>query len=233
MNGDFELDIEKPPALGDTIYQQLQEAILAGNIAPGTTLVQHELAQRLGVSRTPVRDALERLTRDGLVVRSNGGRVYVAELSLEDLREKYQVRRSLEGLAAYLAAERITQKDLDRLAQILDDMRDAVDKSDTAEVTRNGSQFHAIITAACGNEFLKQLLGDLTNSIRRYRSTAVDIPGRSEESLSEHETIYFALKDRDGQKAEHTMRDHVRQSQKQLEQAVKQSQLLAEDGNES
>lgn len=227
MNFDF--DIVKPPELGDTIYIEIKEAILSGQIQPGTMLVQQDIAERLRVSRTPVRDALERLAQEDLVIRSTGGRTYVAELSIGDLREKYQVRQSLEGLATRLTAENLTEADLDRLNQILTKMDEAVEREDQALVARIGSQFHSIIIAACGNELLGRLLEELNIGIRRYRSAAVDIPGRTIESLHEHEKIYNALVERNGEEAAKYMQEHIAASQQVLERAVLNSKVVSRD----
>jgi DNA-binding GntR family transcriptional regulator len=214
-------DIEKRPALRDQVYQELRRAILHGPIAPGTVLVQEELAEQLGISRTPVRDALDRLASEGLVTRSAGGRVQVATLSLEELGDKYAVRCVLEGLALRRAAQNMPADALAHLGQLVEEMRQAVADHDPQAVTAVGSAFHDTIIDACGNHYLRQLLINLNDSIRRYRHIAVDLPGRAAETLREHEEIYDALIRGDVETADRCMQAHIAHSQQQLEAAIR------------
>jgi DNA-binding GntR family transcriptional regulator len=120
------LDIHKREDLRDQTYVQLRKAILSGPIRPGTVLVQEQLAEQLGISRTPVRDALDRLANEGLVVRSPGGRIQVAPFSLDELHEKYAVRQALETLALRLAAPHLAGQPMLRLRALVEAMRQSI-----------------------------------------------------------------------------------------------------------
>jgi DNA-binding GntR family transcriptional regulator len=222
MENGLQLDINKRPSLRDQVYQELRKAILSGPISPGSVLVQEQLAEQLGISRTPVRDALDRLANEGLVIRSNGGRVQVAQLSIEELREKYQVRQVLEGLALRLAAEHLVEQAMARLDHLIQTMRAAAEVHDHKLVTEAGNEFHDIIIAACGNKYLIHLLTSLNDSIRRYRQFAADLPGRATENIQEHEQIYLAMAMGDFVLAEQRMKHHIARSQQSLEQAIRQ-----------
>lgn len=216
----FEISIDRHPSLRDRVYNQLRAAIIDGRMTPGTTLLQEQLAEQMGVSRTPIRDALDRLTSEGLVTRSLGGRVSVAELSFQELREKYAVRRVLEGLALRLAAERLDTSRLENLRRYLREMREAVEQNAPLTVTEIGCDFHDTIIASCGNEFLIQTLQSLNDSIRRYRRVAANIPGRAEETLREHEQVFTALQSGDIQAADQLIQEHIAHSQQHLEKAI-------------
>ena len=212
------LDIQKREDLRDQTYLQLRNAILRGPIPPGTVLVQEQLAEQLGISRTPVRDALDRLASEGLVVRSSGGRIHVAPFSVDELREKYLVRRALEVLALRLAAPHLPGEPLNRLKALIDAMQQAITEGNAHLVAQGGAAFHDTIFAACGNLYLRQLLTNLNDSIRRYRRAAIDIPGRAAETLREHHRIYQCLANGDIAAAQQALEDHIVHSQQRLEQ---------------
>jgi DNA-binding GntR family transcriptional regulator len=212
------LDIQKREDLRDQTYFQLRKAILGGPIRPGTVLVQEQLAEQLGVSRTPVREALDRLANEGLVIRSSGGRMHVAPFSLEELREKYAVRKALETLTLRLAAPNLPGPHLLRLKAAIAEMREAITENQWQRVIQAGADFHGIISIACGNTYLRHLLNTLSESIRRYRHAAIDIPGRAAETLGEHERIVEHLTAGDIGAAERAMEEHIARSQERLEQ---------------
>jgi DNA-binding GntR family transcriptional regulator len=224
MDNSLQLDIDKRPALRDQVYQELRRAILSGPISPGSVLVQEQLAEQLGISRTPVRDALDRLANEGLVIRSNGGRVQVAPLSIAELREKYEVRQALEGLALRLAAEHLDEGAMAKLEALIQTMRVAAERHDHPLVTEAGNKFHDTIIAACSNKYLIQLLTSLNDSIRRYRQLAADLPGRAAENIQEHEQIYLAMAMGDFVLAEQRMEHHIAHSQQSLEWAIRHNQ---------
>lgn len=221
LNDQFELSIDRLPSLRDRVYDHLRSAIISGHIAPGKTLLQEQLAEQMGVSRTPIRDALDRLASEGLVTRNSGGRVSVAELSFRELNEKYVVRSVLEGLALRLAAERLENRQLEKLGRLLRKMRDAVEQNDVLDVSEIGADFHDTIIASCGNDFLIQTLQSLNDSIRRYRRVAANIPGRAMETMHEHEQIYSALQSGKIETAVKLIQEHIAHSQQQLEAAIK------------
>lgn len=226
-----DLDIDRPPSLRDHIYTTLRRAILSGSMSPGTTLVQEQLADQMGVSRTPIRDALDRLVSEGLLTRVTGGRIYVTELSLQELQEKYAVRQVLEGLALRLAVERMTEQHLAKLQQLLDQMQVAVEANNVDAATGLGHEFHVTIIAASGNTFLAQTLEALNDSIRRYRRVAANLPGRAADTLREHEAIFSAIVQGDVEGANRHMQEHIVKSQQQIEAAIQEYTLATPSGS--
>jgi len=224
------LNIQKREDLRDQTYSELRKAILSGPIGPGTVLVQEQLAEQLGVSRTPVRDALDRLANEGLVIRSPGGRIHVAPYSLDELHEKYAVRQALEKLALRLAAPELSSRALPRMRALVDEMRQAIADDHTQRVIQAGADFHEMIYAACGNSYLRQQLTSLNDSIRRYRHAAIDMPGRAAETLREHELIVEQLAARDITAAEQALEEHIARSLLRLEQGLRSRQRLQDAG---
>jgi DNA-binding GntR family transcriptional regulator len=224
------LDIRKREDLRDQTYYQLRKAILFGPIPPGTVLVQEQLAEQMGISRTPVRDALDRLASEGLVVRSPGGRIHVAPFSLDELQEKYAVRKALEGLALRLAAPNLTGQAMQRLRALTEEMRQAIVDDHTQRVIQAGADFHEAIYIASGNAYLRQLLTALNDSIRRYRHVAIDMPGRAPETLREHELIVAHLEAGEVTLAESALAEHIARSQWRLEQGFQPGLQAGGDG---
>jgi DNA-binding GntR family transcriptional regulator len=220
-------DIQKREDLRDQTYFQLRKAILSGPMRPGTVLVQEQLAEQLGISRTPVRDALDRLANEGLVVRSPGGRIHVAPFSLEELHEKYAVRQALETLALRLAAPNLPGPPMLKLKALLEEMRQAISENQTQRVIQAGAAFHETIFIACGNTYLRQLLTTLSESIRRYRHTAIDMPGRASETLREHEQVVEHLSAGNISAAERAMEEHIARSQQRLERGIQPGRQTA------
>jgi DNA-binding GntR family transcriptional regulator len=227
------LNIQKREELRDQTYYELRKAILSGPIGPGTVLVQEQLAEQLGISRTPVRDALDRLANEGLVIRSPGGRMHVAPISLDELHEKYAVRQALETLALRLAAPNLVSQALPRLQGLVEEMRQAIAEGHTQRVIQAGADFHETIYTASGNHYLRQLLTTLNDAIRRYRHAAIDMPGRAAETLREHERIVEELSAGAVAAAERSLEEHIARSLWRLQQAFRSSQPDGGDGQKA
>lgn len=125
------LDNYKP--LRDVVFENLREAILEGKLEPGQRLMEVQLAEQLGVSRTPVREAIRKLELEGLVVMLPRKGAYVADVSLKDIIDVLEIRSTLEGLAAYLAADRITEEGVERLKAIAEDFKQSIERKDDIE----------------------------------------------------------------------------------------------------
>ncbi|MGH3509603.1 MAG: GntR family transcriptional regulator [Acidimicrobiales bacterium] len=175
-----------------SLYHQLLEEILQGDIEPGTPLVESVVGERFGVSRTPVREALRMLEQDGMLERANRG-LQVRQTSPEEVLEIYSVRGLLEGAAAAGAAERHTDYDLATLERLLDTMSRAEGASPQELATINRS-FHRAIWQAARNRTLIDLLERLAVHLRRYPATTYETPGRWQTALDEHRALYEAIR---------------------------------------
>ncbi|MGH3321556.1 MAG: GntR family transcriptional regulator [Streptosporangiaceae bacterium] len=191
----------------DAVTDALREAILDGALPPAAWLREEKLARELTVSRTPVREALRRLEDEGLVVKAAHKGTLVASLSLEDTLALYVVRANLEGLAARLATRRGPPGLVDDLERIHHRMRAAQDRP--ARLSALNLDFHRQIRLAAGNHYLGRFLTQVEHAVRRLPGTTFDIPGRTTETLDEHDAIIRAINDKDAEAAEQRARHHM------------------------
>lgn len=189
------------------VYELMRARIISGEFSPGARLTEPELASVLGVSRTPIREALRLLTAEGLVDQLPTGGCRVAPLDLADIRRVYDIRGRLEGLTARDACLRMTEADLRALSRLLDLMHRL--RGDEAEVLRLGREFHGRIGEIAGNRWCDQLLHQIRGHVDRYRALATREPGRPDHAVAEHQIIFDALASGDPDRAEQTMREHV------------------------
>jgi DNA-binding GntR family transcriptional regulator len=186
----------------------LKRWITAGVLAPGASIDQAELSQRLGMSRVPVRTALERLASEGLVALTPRRGAVVMPLSLQEMSDLYVVRHHLEGLATELAADRLTEADVEALARILAQTEEEVRRGDLEAFLASNRAFHMRIYAASGNAVLTRVIGGLWDLSERYRRAYLQLPARAEESTAEHRHIFDLLRARRGAEAAAFMREH-------------------------
>jgi DNA-binding GntR family transcriptional regulator len=197
---------------GEYVQSQIREAIRAGKYEPGERIREAEMAKRLGVSRTPVREALRRLESEGLVAFVPWRGVVVAELGLEEIIQLYAMREILEGTAARFAAQHISDSEIAIFEEILEKERLAAENSSAlADINRT---FHQLLYDTAHNAYLMQSLNVLRNSLALLRGTTFSAPGRPVIALEEHKAIVDAIKSRDGDAAEKAARHHIRESEK-------------------
>jgi DNA-binding GntR family transcriptional regulator len=190
-----------------SLYHQLLEEVLEGDLRPGEVLVESTLGKRFGVSRTPIREALRMLEQDGVLERVNRG-MRVRQTSSEEVLEIYGVRTILEAAAARDAANRRTDYDLASLDRILRTMSEA--KTATpAEMAAINRSFHRAIWQAARNRTLSDLLERLAVHLRRYPATTYLRSGRWEEALEEHRQLLEAIRQRDGDGAAAVAEKHM------------------------
>jgi DNA-binding GntR family transcriptional regulator len=199
--------VARPTALRAQIHDRLRAAILSGELAPGTPMVEAEVAAQLGASRTPVREALRRLESEGLLVPRGGRGTVVRSLDRDEVVCIYEIRRSLETLAARRAARNIDEAGLQRLHAIVDEMADVVD--DPSAMERKNTAFHDEIVRIAGGERLTRMITELREETIVYRLLSIADSARRHETLAEHREILAALRARDEAAAERTMATHV------------------------
>lgn len=191
------------------VYESLEEKILSGEYKIGEQITENRISTELGVSRTPVREALMMLEKDGLVdLIPNKGAV-VRGVSTDDLIDIYNIRKRLEGLAASLAARRIDEKGVEELSEIVELSEFFISKNDAEKLKKLDSDFHARIYFYSGSRMLEKVLSDLHRSIGSYRKKSLENPGRLEKSVKEHRTILEAIKAGDAEKADELASLHV------------------------
>jgi DNA-binding GntR family transcriptional regulator len=188
-------------------YTLILEAIEAGVYKPGDRLVESELAERLGVSRTPVREALQRLETQSMLTR-DGRSLIVASLDHNQLAELYVVRTELEGLAARLAARHASEEEIRVLRGMVNDDR-ALLGGDPRQLSRANKRFHKLIHLASHNRFLVQQLDLVHRSMALMATTSFAAEGRDEVALTEHDQIVRAIEAHDGEAAYLALKAHI------------------------
>jgi DNA-binding GntR family transcriptional regulator len=187
-------------------YELLLQEVLRGQLVPGEVLTEAALAERLRVSRTPVREALTRLEQDGLVKRTDRGMV-VRERSPEEILDIYEIRILLESENARVAAERRSGLDVMTLRRICSEL-ETMDTDDPTAIAEANREFHHAVWRSAHNESLMDLLSRLDMHLARYPTTTLSDPGRWETSLSEHRMLVDAIDARDGDKAAAASTEH-------------------------
>lgn len=190
------------------VCERLTELLVSGRLLPGTRLTEERLAAELGVSRTPIREALRRLAQDGLVELLPRRGINLRRLSRAEVRELYQIRGVLEGLATFLATNRLTQEDIDYLkAGAEQEAQDLA--AGKAEFWDLDVELHGMLIERCGNGRLQKMLESLHNISRYSRSQYVGTRDPANPSHGEHLAILDAIEQRDPALAEKKMRDHL------------------------
>lgn len=196
--------------LRDVVFKTLRKAILKGQLQPGKRLMEIHLADALGVSRTPVREAIRKLELEGLVIMTPRKGAQVARISRKHLEDIVEVRRALEVLAVELACDRIDESALKELDEINQNFRDSLYISDPEQMAQINDNFHDIIFQAAGNEWLMQLMMKNRDQFYRYKIEHLKSRNSKELMVDEHQKIIDALRQRDTELACKTMREHIK-----------------------
>ena len=209
MSMDFEVTMNEYLPLRDVVFNALRRAILRGELKPGERLMEIQLANKLGVSRTPIREAIRKLELDGLVLMVPRKGAEVAEITEKNLRDVLEVRCALEELAVQLACDRI---DPERMQQLLDaaaHFRDILGTADITELGEADEAFHDVIFQATDNRRLIQLLNNLREQMYRYRIEYLKKKECYPQLLEEHAAIIQAIREHDKAKATEITVQHI------------------------
>ncbi len=208
------LDSYKP--LREMVFESLREAIIQGLLRPGERLMELQLADDLGVSRTPVREAIRKLELEGFVVMVPRRGAYVAGITDKDITDVFEVRAALESLAAGLAAERITEEEMERLERSVVQISEIAQSADLNALVQEDAEFHEIIYRASRNKRLTQILTNLQEQIQRFRLTTLSRPGRTREALEEHRQLVEAISERNAELAQRLAWEHIENAENSL-----------------
>ena len=204
----FDLQNHRP--LRELVYEELKRQILRGKITPGTRMMEVELAEEMGVSRTPVREAIRKLEKEGLVTIEPRRGAYASEISVKDMVDVLEVREDLEGFEAFLAAGKITREEVEELKEITRSYSEAVKNNDTEKMITFDESFHKKIVASSGNKTLIQLSETVQELAIRFRYLYYDDFSRYVNMPVEHKEILDALTSGNGDMARRSADDHVR-----------------------
>ena len=206
--------------LRDLVFITLREAILQGKLEPGERLMEIALAEQLGVSRTPIREAIRKLELEGLVTNIPRKGAMVAEITLKDLRDVLEVRRNLENLAVKLACEKATPEDIAELKQLHLNFKDTVDKGHLTAVTEADVKFHDKIYQITDNKRLIQILNNLREQMYRYRFEYIKDEINRGVLIDEHAMIIEAIENKDVEKAKKYSELHIDNQEKTIEAKI-------------
>ena len=213
------LDLNSYRPLREIVFETLREAIIKGLLKPGERLMEVQIAEELGVSRTPVREAIRKLELEGFLVMVARKGAYVADISVKDITDIFEVRAALEGLAAGLAAERITEEELEQLERALVQISEAT-TSDLNSVVQSDTSFHELIYRASRNQRLQQIVIHLQEQIQRFRTVSLSQPGRTRFFIEEHRKIVEAISERNSELASLLAREHIESAEQSLLSAL-------------
>lgn len=209
MIDDFQIQMNEYLPLRDVVFNTLRRAILRGELLPGERLMEIQLAQRLGVSRTPVREAIRKLELEGLVTMIPRKGAEVAKITVSDLKDVLEVRIALEELAVKDACENITGEQLEALRSANEEFRQVLREGDLMTCGQADIKFHEIIYGATNNRRLLQMLSNIREQMYRYRLEYLKDHSKHEALVREHEAICQALQEHDRGKAGEAIRVHI------------------------
>jgi len=205
--------------LSDIAYSQIKNMLLEFELHPGSAVTEIMFMQKFGISRTPVRQALQRLEQEGFMRLTPHKGWFVAGVSLRDIQEIFVVREALEGIAARLAAELLSPEVLSELNIYMQKISNQ-DQAKDVDAIDPGDILHEKIFAAVNNQQMNRVLKLYDDQLRRFHIMACKLPGRALLSYKEHYKILEALTERNGEKAEKAMREHIHSSKQSILEAV-------------
>lgn len=191
-------------------YKAIKQAIISYEVKPGEPLAEEQIANKLGVSRTPVREALKELRKEGLVKMIYRKGAFVAEISSKDVEEIFLLREILECAAVKIAIPRLKEKDLVEMESLFNSISKNIEMKNYKDIFDTDIKLHSLIVDTAGNRRLSKFLNILNGQVHRMRVLSATAPGRLNESLQEHKDILEALKKRDIDLAEQRLKHHIR-----------------------
>ncbi len=206
---DFDARVDELLPLRDVVYKKLRRAILLEELKAGERLTEIHLADKLGVSRTPIREAIRKLEQEGLVIMIPRRGTIVAEITEKSLKDVLEVRRVLDMLSAELACERIDDAGKKVLEQACREFEEAVKSGDLREIAQKDVALHNIIVEITGNGVLRQMINNLSEQMYRYRVKYLKDDSRYETLLKEHQGIYESIVRRDRKMAARLAKEHI------------------------
>ena len=223
MKSDMKLDLNPNLPLREVVFLRLRSAILHGELVPGERLMEVKLSQQLGVSRTPVRDAIQRLVEEGLVDLVPRCGAIVAGITDKDMRDVLEVRITLEELAVSLCIERITDEDMEKLRESNEMFKTAVTEGDPLKIAEFDVAFHDIIYSITCNRRLLQIINELREQIYRYRLEYIKNDKARTDLVKEHERIIRYISMGDTEKAKLAVRNHIEKQMNDIADAIKKN----------
>lgn len=217
------LDIKNHRPLREIVYEELKMQILKGQIVPGTRMMEVEMAEDMGVSRTPIREAIRKLEKEGLVTIEPRRGAYASQISQKDIEEILEVRQNMEGLAAFYAAGRMDEDAKKKLKIATDKYDKAVEDANTQDMIKYDTEFHHLIVEGADNKILVNMVQQLQELVLRFRYLYYDNFKRGEKMPAEHHAIREAIESGDAAAARDAADIHI----ERLKEMIKEDFIAA------
>jgi DNA-binding GntR family transcriptional regulator len=195
--------------LSNQVFEQIKEMIVRGEITPGKRMIESEIAESMGISRTPVREAVHKLEAEGLLNPLPKGGYVVRGLDISDIEETFEIRSILESFASYLAAHRHSNREIVPLEEKMEEFQGYLDKHDLDELTRINTEFHELLYALSRSPRLVKMIHNLRDEIYFLRKIILHSVDMAHLSNKDHREIIKAIKKREAKKVEMLVRDHI------------------------
>lgn len=222
MDDKLKVNLNEYLPLRDVVFNTLREAILAGTLQPGERLMEKQLAEKMGVSRTPIREAIRKLELEGLVEMIPRKGAQVASITEKEIQDVLEVRAALEGLAVRLACEKMSAEQLSKLRQVMKDFEDASKTQNIEEMVEKDVHFHDIIFEATQNDKLIHIVNNLREQIHRYRVAYLKNVNYLQAIQKEHQEIVNAIENRDVPLAEKVATVHIQNQEKAVIRSIRE-----------
>ena len=209
MTEDLTLNMDAYLPLRDVVFNTLREAILKGELKPGERLMELQLAAKLGVSRTPIREAIRMLEQEGLAVTIPRKGAEVAKMTEKDMEDVLQIREALDELAAKIACEQISEEQLEKLVATMHEFEESTKTDNVKKIAEADVKFHDIIYQSTGNPKLVNMLNNLREQMYRYRVEYLKEGETRDVLVKEHEELTKAIRERDVERAKQLSFQHI------------------------
>jgi DNA-binding GntR family transcriptional regulator len=215
------LNLNNYKPLRDVIFDTLREAIIAGELQPGERLMEVQLAEKMGVSRTPVREAIRKLELEGWVLMTARKGASVATFSVKDIMDVLEVRAALDGQAAFLSAIRIKGDELKELKNIEAQFMKNVEKGNLQDIVKKDVEFHEVIYKSSRNDKLMQIVSNLREQVHRFRIIYTKDFSITQNLVKEHMEILEAIDSRNAEKAQKAAYAHIENQKEAIVKSIK------------
>lgn len=224
MSEDLKLNMNAYLPLRDVVFQTLREAILKGDLKPGERLMELQLASKLGVSRTPIREAIRMLEQEGLAVTIPRKGAEVAKMTEKNMEDVLQIREALDELAVQIACDKMTEQQLSELTLTMRNFENAIQAGNLGKIVAFDVEFHDIIYESTDNPRLVTMLNHLREQIYRYRVEYLKEKKNYPVLIQEHETIVNALKQKNKKGVADAMRMHIRNQAEAVKKIIREQE---------
>lgn len=221
MQDNLQVKMDEFLPLRDVVFNTLRQAILTGDLKPGERLMEIHLANRLGVSRTPIREAIRKLELEGLVIMIPRRGAEVAQITEKSMNDVLEVRRALDALCTELACERISEEEIKELKSACEHFEQAVKSKDAKKIAQADVALHDIIVKATGNCRLVQLINNLSEQMYRYRYEYIKDASQHQRLIEEHRIIYESIVKKDRETAAQAAKMHIDNQEKAIMQQLR------------